>query len=359
MDWEKARRQHARKAKNKNKPTSNPEPKATEVLEQPQKTAEKKKPRKRTWWPHKLKKKATAPRNSSSKRKAFFILCSLPFIALGLVALFFLSSWNRVQTIAVKGQEVIDAKAIKQVAEVRPGMSKNYAKSLENVAARRLQNTFPEIKAVSFKLNEHNDLLITVQEQEVIGYVKKEDFFYPVMEEQQILNRSTPHQPDNRPLFIGFSDQEVLDMVQQFRGLPQGLLGQIASVENVESQDYPERLACRMKDGNIVTGLQGHIGENLKYYEAVVRDLDGKTGIIDMDAGIYFTEKTPLTDPFASRKEKEAYRAEQKALGQDPEVEREALEPQKAAKPEEKEEDEADRDETPQPKENETPENPD
>lgn len=252
------------------------------------------------------------PDHSRKKRVPFSQVWWAYALSFALIAIgaYFISPYNRVSSIQVEGTYSISAKEVIAASNLKVGMSKLYAKEQEAAVARRIINQYPQIQAVTMSFNQKEQLILKVKEQRNVGMVQLQDFYYVVTENEQVLKRAYPEMLPNLPEIIDFTNQQVLQVARQLKTLPDDLLAQIKTVKNIERKDYPNRIVLELKDGNLVTGLLTQFADNFKYYPQVKANLKEKKGIIDMEAGIYFSEKTPLNDPFATSEEKEAYRKE-------------------------------------------------
>ena len=68
-----------------------------------------------------------------------------------------------------------------------------------------------------------------------------------------------------------------------------------------------DRIALQMVDGNVVRGFISSIGDRMSYYNGIASQLDGQTGLIDMEVAIYFTELNDGNNPYALEEDKKAY----------------------------------------------------
>ncbi len=252
--------------------------------------------------PPKQKKKAKVPAKTRWAYYGFFIF-------LLLVASYLASPLNHVRNIQVRGTRQIKEEDLVRVSGLHPSMSLGRVESLQESAMQRINAAYPQVQSVNIQLDDQRNVLINVQEHRVVGYVKKKDFYYPVLENQMILDKALSEPDKQLPVFEGFDDGQILKLAEQLGKLPDRILQQIGSIHNISTADYPNHLALKMRDGNIVTGFMLKFVNYLQYYDQVLEILDGQKGLLDMDLGIFFTELTPANNPFASPEEKEVYEA--------------------------------------------------
>ncbi|KAA9300872.1 MULTISPECIES: cell division protein FtsQ/DivIB [Aerococcus] len=231
------------------------------------------------------------------------------FIFLLFVAIYLASPLNHVQGIQVRGNRQIKEEDLVRVSGLHPSMSLGRVDALQETAMQRINAAYPQVQSVNIQVDDQRNVLINIQEHRVVGYVKKKDFYYPVLENQIILDKAMAEPDKELPLFEGFDDGQVLKLAEQLGQLPDRILQQIVSIHNTSTADYPNHLSLKMRDGNIVTGFMLKFVDYLQYYDQVLEILDGQKGLLDMDLGIFFTELTPANNPFASAEEKEAYEA--------------------------------------------------
>lgn len=246
--------------------------------------------------------------NKKNKTKLSWLvqlLLLLPFI-IGLLIFGVLASpWNHVQKIDVLGNKLVPADQIVTSSAIKKQMSIPHIKSAQQEIKENLITSHPAIKSVSIHTENWHDVIIDIQEYRPIAYIKTADFYYLVMENKMIVNEPEANMKLGFPQLTGFDENYRDEMIGELTKLPDEVLMQISEVANVDQNST--RIALKMNDGNIVTGLIPTIANRMQYYQSITEQLEGQTGLIDMEVGIYFTELTAGNDPFASEEERTVF----------------------------------------------------
>ncbi|MCY3036580.1 MULTISPECIES: cell division protein FtsQ/DivIB [Aerococcus] len=235
------------------------------------------------------------------------LILAAAFLFMIIFSVFWLSPLNRIAAIEVSGNNIVPQEQILYGSGLRENMTYLGIESKTGVVDNRLKQLFPSVRSVQLNAKGNRTVEVNVQEFRAIGYVKKQDFYYPVLENHIILDGAIPYLDQDIPLFTGFEDQELLHLANQLSKLSDDLLAKINEVVNISDDNYPNHIALKMEDGNIVVGFIDSIADRMQYYDQIVSELEGKTGVINMEVGSYFQEKNPLNDPFVSPEERSSY----------------------------------------------------
>ena len=235
------------------------------------------------------------------------LILAAAFLFMIIFSVLWLSPLNRIAAIEVSGNNIVPQEQILYGSGLRENMTYLGIESKTGVVDNRLKQLFPSVRSVQLNAKGNRTVEVNVQEFRAIGYVKKQDFYYPVLENHIILDGAIPYLDQDIPLFTSFEDQELLHLANQLSKLSDDLLAKINEVVNISDDNYPNHIALKMEDGNIVVGFIDSIADRMQYYEQIVSELEGKTGVINMEVGSYFQEKNPLNDPFVSPEEKASY----------------------------------------------------
>lgn len=235
-------------------------------------------------------------------------ILALPLILM-LFALYLLSPWHHLGDIKVQNQEVLEADEIINTAGLNQRMTTWYLKANRSDIENYTVDTMPRLKTLSIHQEGWNDVKLVVEEFRQLAYVQIEDFYYPLLENEMIINDELSQLPNDRPLLVGFDDQEIAEMSKQLAALPDDVLAQIASIHAQDQGNNELTVALKMRDGNIVLGLLNSFASKLQYYDSITKQLDGQTGLLDLQVGVFYQELTPANNPFATDDEKAEYEA--------------------------------------------------
>ncbi|MGX7415494.1 cell division protein FtsQ/DivIB [Aerococcus christensenii] len=231
-------------------------------------------------------------------------LCCVGIIAFSS---WWLSPFNRVQGLTVSGNRLVADEQLLFTSGLKPNMSYLGIEKETPVVTERLRAQYPSVQKAQVIAEDNFSVRLNVQEFRAVGYIDKEDFKCPVLENQQTLTDPLPYGEQDVPNLVGFGEDEIPELASQLGKLSDDILAQIEEVDNVSDEIYQHHIAFKMKDGNIVVGFVESFAKRMQYYNQIVKSLKNQKGIINMEVGSFFEVKTPLTDPFASPEERERY----------------------------------------------------
>ena len=207
----------------------------------------------------------------------------------------------------MSGNRLVADEQLLFTSGLKPNMSYLGIEKETPVVTERLRAQYPSVQKAQVIAEDNFSVRLNVQEFRAVGYIDKEDFKCPVLENQQTLTDPLPYGEQDVPNLVGFGEDEIPELASQLGKLSDDILAQIEEVDNVSDEIYQHHIAFKMKDGNIVVGFVESFAKRMQYYNQIVKSLKNQKGIINMEVGIFFEVKTPLTDPFASPEERERY----------------------------------------------------
>lgn len=292
--WQLPKLKAKRKSNTKNEPESN---RRIAISDQAGTTNDKMPPTKKV---HK--------KNANNWKKMTCLL--LPFIIALLVAGYYASPFNHVASISVEGVEQADDVNLYPLKE---GMSVTALKNTKGEVEQAIVNQNPSVKSATVNVSEWNKVAVNVSAYRQLGYIQIADFFYPLLENDEIIDTPLPSLEKDLPLFEDYDisdDQErakLTETIKAFSNLSDDIIQKISLVSYKGDDSNNDRIALQMVDGNVVRGFISSIGDRMSYYNGIASQLDGQTGLIDMEVAIYFTELNDGNNPYASAEDKKAY----------------------------------------------------
>lgn len=253
------------------------------------------------------KQSKKAPKQTSWLQR---IVLLAPFIIAMIIAGYYVSPLNHVASISVQGIEEQDGLNIFPLKEQ---MSVTQLKNRTGEIEQTIVNQNPSVKSATISVGNWNQITLNVSAYRQIGYIQIADFFYPLLENDQILDTPLPTLEKALPLFEGYDisneDQRVklTETVKTIASLPDDVIQQIDLITYMGDENNEDRIAFQMTDGNVVIGFINTIGEKMSYYNGIASQLDGQIGLIDMEVAIFFTELNAGNNPYASKEDKAAY----------------------------------------------------
>lgn len=237
-------------------------------------------------------------------------LLLLPFIIVLFVAGYYASPLNHVASIRVDGIEEADSVKLYPLKE---GMSITDLNHSKADVEQAIVNQNPSIKSATIQVADWNQVAVNVSAYRQLGYIQIADFFYPMLENNEIIDQPLPSLEKELPLFEGYDisneDQraKLTDTVKAFSSLSDDIIQKISLITYTGDESNDDRIALQMTDGNVVRGFISTIGDRMSYYNGIASQLEGQTGLIDMEVAIYFTELNDGNNPYASAEDKKAY----------------------------------------------------
>lgn len=240
--------------------------------------------------------------------KLIFVL--LPFILLFLLGIYLLSPLHHIDDIAVDKNQEVQKTDIIEVSGINKKMTRSFLKTNRARIENNIVKQLPLIKTSTVQFTSWNDIKIVVEEYRELGYIQEADFYYPLLENKAVVKEGLSQMPDSKPLLVGFSEMQLGILAEQLSSASDDVIANIQMVELKSSDNNDEQVVLKMRDGNLVIATLSTLGSHIKYYENVAAQLEDKTGLIDMQVGIFYQELTPADNPYATAEEKKNYEKE-------------------------------------------------
>lgn len=232
------------------------------------------------------------------------ILLLILFFTLIVVVAYAQSPLSHVKKITVKGNEMYTSSELIS----KTGLStKTNIWKVKTKEIKAKVKALPEIKNASINIQWPNTLIIQVQEHQRIAYLKKDSWFYPIMENGKILkNRKMAGIPVNSPILFGFKEGSVLnEMVLGLNRLPSEILNSISEIHYSPKKTDRYHISLFMNDGFEVSATLRSFSDKMVHYPSIISQLDpNKKGIIDLEVGSYFKAFEPEAEEKKVEKDK-------------------------------------------------------
>lgn len=222
------------------------------------------------------------------KRNRRLITYLSVFFFLLSIIVYFQSPLSQIDKISVKGnQNVTDDEIIKRsglTSETNIWMMKK-----SEVMDRLKDDSF--IKEVEMKRKLPRSVEIHINEYKLVGYIKKENLYLPVVENGQVLSdRHQEHMDANAPLLVNFTeDQYIESMAQELDELPTSIFELVSEVHWNPSDDHKNKILLYMKDGYVVSTAIREFAKKMVVYPSIISQLDtDQKGIVHIGVGAYF-----------------------------------------------------------------------
>lgn len=149
----------------------------------------------------------------------------------------------------------------------------------------------PLIKNVEVETKLPWTVEIQLVEHERVGYIKKENEFYPVLGNGTVLEESKINRlSGDAPLLLSFSQEDMLvEMSKELSNLPKNILNIISEIHWTPTDKNKNDITLFMTDGFMVQSSIRNFSEKMKVYPSIASQLEpGSEGIIHIGVGAYF-----------------------------------------------------------------------
>lgn len=212
---------------------------------------------------------------------------------------FVISPYGHVQHVYVEGSEAVPEQGIIDASSISSRQTVAGILWDEERIESDITTAWPKIKVAEVSRRGLNDITLAITEYETIAYLQNENGYRSLLETGKQLSEEIPFPIGNKPILKSFEDieEETLEeLTKQLQALDDGVQNSISEIKWEERESDPPAITVYMNDGNQVRVFVKQLSEKLAYYPAMVSQLEGKKGIIDMEAGAYFV-------PFAEDEE--------------------------------------------------------
>jgi len=225
----------------------------------------------------------------------------IPIVVANLILIlilgYFISPWSKVGTVSVEGNQAVYIQEVIDESNIHSG--DNVIETMRN--KEELQNEIteqlPQISDTAIELSGVNDVVIQVNEFDTVAYIAQDGSYLRVLENGDVLEEVYDVSLGNQPVLSNFQEGEALNlMIEELSQLDIPILRLISEVELVENRSNPLFIQVYMNNGNRVLSSIPSFADKIPYYPQMVQAVEGRQGVFDMEAGVYFT-------PFAEGEE--------------------------------------------------------
>jgi cell division protein FtsQ len=227
-------------------------------------------------------------RKQRANRRLLFFLSF--FFLLLLLMVYFQSPLSHVRNVIVQGNYFVTEADIIKLSKINNGTSMwNLEK--EEVTDRLLSHK--EIANVSIDRQFPSTVRLNVEEYSRIGYLYRDDKYYPILETGQYLDELPKNEfPADAPFLIDFTQGEILaELSAELQKVSSRLIERISEIYYEPTDNDALAIVLYMTDGIEVHTSIRNLSENLAPYPSIVKELDeNKKGILHMRMSPYFEE---------------------------------------------------------------------
>lgn len=164
---------------------------------------------------------------------------------------------------------------------------------LNDTKAKEKIEQHPLIKSVSVKRKLPQTVEVDVDEYKIVGYIEKDETYYPLLEDGELLTSEPMKNIGDEPLFLNFDEQDYLNrLTKEIEDVPDEIFNLISEITWNPTEKNKYKITLYMNDGFVVKTTIRNFASKMKNYPAVISQLDDEKGVIHMEVGTYFEKFT-------------------------------------------------------------------
>lgn len=225
-------------------------------------------------------------RKKKANRRLIFYL-SIFFLLISVVV-YLQSPLSNIKKVTVNGNVSITKEEIIELSGLETGMN-IWAMNKKKVKTGIQSN--PMIHSATVKRSLPRKVEITVDEYNLVGFIQKKDYYFPVIEDGKVIKeRKLKSVRGEAPLLINFTEEEYLqDISKELQALPNNILSMISELYWEPTKKNKNKILLYMNDGYVVSSTIRGFANKMAVYPSIVSQLDSDSkGIIHIGGGAYF-----------------------------------------------------------------------
>ncbi|WP_042144996.1 cell division protein FtsQ/DivIB [Paucisalibacillus sp. EB02] len=226
-----------------------------------------------------------ARKKKANRRLVFYL--SIFFFLLSIIV-YLQSPLSNVKTIVVTGNSLYPEEKVIEQSGI------NNDTNIWTIQKEEIMNTLeknPIVDKVTVETRLPWTVEIQLIEHERIGYIKKEDDYYPILGNGEVLSESKNDRlTGDAPLLVNFTDKKILiEMSEELSKLPTNIFNIISEIHWSQADLNSKEITLFMSDGFMVESSIRDFSEKMKVYPSIAAQLDPNAeGIIHIGVGAYF-----------------------------------------------------------------------
>ena len=225
-------------------------------------------------------------------------LFSIPAVLL----LYYISPLGKLGGVSVKGNENISAEVIEKELNFTIGdnLWSQYFDREANV--KRLKKQELQIENAEVHIDGLNRFEVKIKEYPEVAYLESDGKYSPVISNGKIIPIEVPKNNGDLPILESFTgSKRILKVLEGYKKLSGEVKQGISQIKYAPTSENKQLLEIFMNDGNKVLVSINDLGEKMKYYPQIAKQMNDKQikGVVDMEAGIYsypYDEKSDTED---------------------------------------------------------------
>lgn len=224
-------------------------------------------------------------RKKKANRRLLFYL-SVFFVLISIIV-YLQSPLSHIKQIEVNENYVLSDEDVIKMSGV--SLQTNIWMLNKHSTKKKIEN-HPVVESVKVKRKLPFTVEIDVTEHHIVGFLKEESVYHPVLENGMIITKSNIPYRGNNPLLTNFEHDDYLTrMAVELNELPEDIFNLISEITWEPTKKNKHKIVLYMNDGFVVHSTMRDFANKMKTYPSIVSQLDeGEKGIIHMGVGTYF-----------------------------------------------------------------------
>lgn len=229
-------------------------------------------------------------RRQKANRRLVLYICI--FFLLLLAIVYFTSPLSKIGQVNVSGNHYVEDDAIIEAGGLTA--ETGFWNVDRKEAASRIEQ-MKEIRSAEVTRQFPNHLTVHIEEYDRAAYMKKDNAFFPILENGARLSALDDGQvPVNAPILVDWPEGEKLAaMAGQLKDLPESLVHRISEIYYTPIDHFPNAITVYMNDGFEVRASIDDFAQKMKKYPEIIANIHADRGIIHMRVNVYFEKKDP------------------------------------------------------------------
>lgn len=215
-----------------------------------------------------------------------------------LILAYLISPWSKVDAVIVTGNQAVYDQLIVETSTIELGDFVLQTKQNFPQIEEKIVQELTQIADAHVNMEGINKISIQVDEFETVAYIAKDGSYLRVLENGDVLDELYTISLGNQLILSKFEEGKTLtSMIEELKKVDKPILNLISEIELVEARTNPLFIRVYMNNGNRVLAKIPDFSDKIIYYPQMVQAVEGKKGIFDMEAGIYFIPFKDFADP--------------------------------------------------------------
>ncbi|MBG9985676.1 FtsQ-type POTRA domain-containing protein [Facklamia sp. DSM 111018] len=211
--------------------------------------------------------------------------------------------FNKVNQLAIVGNRYLSPEAILQGINIYPmDRVEDVLEERKAIEDHILANN-PLIEDVTISREQWSALTFTIVEHQVVARYQNENGTYALLsngsfsEGESNLEQLDPERLDTLPVVKGqYQEEKLAKLAESLKQIDDNILKEMETIYPAKDPSKTGHILVQMKDGNQIQAVIATFAQKVNYYPNIVKQLEGRKGIIDIEVGAYFTPYEENTD---------------------------------------------------------------